>query len=240
MQLEDEQRDLALLNDEAENIFNEHYLANLSGPPPFVCLEEMHKPGQRCTALLEKTADALSSNVVALMLLSVQKDSLELNIQLAVKWVHSAFQKGRGNRERLIKLCIWAFPMIWYQSDQEVEEALVHLEYQFFDRLEDEFELSLLFKHIFSRLGSFVVNPPLSISNDDTHHMLIAIILILDNACLSYASQPQPDRNVALDMAYSRYKTSDTHMIVTSEYSAPSVEYSIPQLTEFILAHRLR
>jgi hypothetical protein len=46
----------------------------------------MHNPGQRCTALLEKTADALSSNVVSLMLLSVQKDNLELNINLAVKW----------------------------------------------------------------------------------------------------------------------------------------------------------
>ena len=46
----------------------------------------MHKPGQRCIALLEKTAGALTSNVVALMLLSVQKDNLELNIKVAVKW----------------------------------------------------------------------------------------------------------------------------------------------------------
>ena len=46
----------------------------------------MHKSGQRCSALLEKTADALSSNVVSLMLLSVQKGNLELNIKQAVKW----------------------------------------------------------------------------------------------------------------------------------------------------------
>jgi hypothetical protein len=46
----------------------------------------MHKPGQRCVALLEKTADALSGNVVSLMLLSVQKDNMELNITQSVKW----------------------------------------------------------------------------------------------------------------------------------------------------------
>jgi hypothetical protein len=46
----------------------------------------MHKPSQRCTDLIETTANALSSNAVALMLLTVQKDNLELNINRAVKW----------------------------------------------------------------------------------------------------------------------------------------------------------
>jgi hypothetical protein len=32
------------------------------------------------------TADALSGGVVALMLLAVQKDNLELNIKQAIKW----------------------------------------------------------------------------------------------------------------------------------------------------------
>jgi hypothetical protein len=68
----------------------------------------------------------------------------------------------------------------------------------------------------------------------------IAIILILENACLFYASEPQPDRNAALDRAYYRYKTSDIHFAARKEFSAPSVEYSISQFTEFILAHRLR
>ena len=45
----------------------------------------MHKPGQRCFDLVQTTANALSSGVVSLMLLSVQKDNLELNINLAVK-----------------------------------------------------------------------------------------------------------------------------------------------------------
>jgi hypothetical protein len=46
----------------------------------------MHRPGQRCTNLIEMTANALSGGVTALMLLSVQKDNLELNINQAVKW----------------------------------------------------------------------------------------------------------------------------------------------------------
>jgi hypothetical protein len=46
----------------------------------------MHKPGQHCTDLIEVTADALSGNVVALMLIAVQKDNLELSIKCAIKW----------------------------------------------------------------------------------------------------------------------------------------------------------
>ena len=46
----------------------------------------MHKHAQRCTELIEKTADALSGGTVAIMLLSVQKDNLELNIRQAVIW----------------------------------------------------------------------------------------------------------------------------------------------------------
>jgi hypothetical protein len=46
----------------------------------------MHKPGRSCTALVEKTASALSGSVAAIMLLAVQKDNLELNINRAVEW----------------------------------------------------------------------------------------------------------------------------------------------------------
>jgi hypothetical protein len=47
----------------------------------------MNKPGQRCTDLISKTASSLSSSVVRLMLLAVQKDNLELNINYAVTWL---------------------------------------------------------------------------------------------------------------------------------------------------------
>ena len=45
----------------------------------------MHKDG-RTTDLIEITANALSEDVVAVMLLAVQKDNLEPNIKQAIKW----------------------------------------------------------------------------------------------------------------------------------------------------------
>jgi len=86
MKLEDQRRDPALLDAEVESVFNEHYLASLTGPPPFVRLERMHKPGQQCNGLIEMTADALRDGVVALMLLAVQAGhNLELSIRYAIR-----------------------------------------------------------------------------------------------------------------------------------------------------------
>ena len=51
-----------------------------------LCRLGMHKPGQRCTDLIEMTANALSGDVVALMLMAAQKDNLELSIKYAIKW----------------------------------------------------------------------------------------------------------------------------------------------------------
>ena len=45
----------------------------------------MHKPDQRCTDLIEVTANALSGDVVDLMLMAVQRDNLELSVKQAVK-----------------------------------------------------------------------------------------------------------------------------------------------------------
>jgi hypothetical protein len=50
------------------------------------CHVGMHKHGQRCIDLLEVTANALSGGAVALILLTIQKNSLELNIKEAIKW----------------------------------------------------------------------------------------------------------------------------------------------------------
>jgi len=44
----------------------------------------MHKHDQRCTDLIEVTADALSGDVVAIMLLAVQRDNLELGVKQAI------------------------------------------------------------------------------------------------------------------------------------------------------------
>ena len=45
----------------------------------------MHKVETRCDALLEATAEALNKDVLALLLLAIQKMDLELSIRIAVK-----------------------------------------------------------------------------------------------------------------------------------------------------------
>ena len=104
MKLEDEGRDLEThFETEVESVFHQHYLGSLSEPPPFVRLESedlfeavhthvnshpvgMHMRDQRCTDLIEVTANALSGGVVTLMLMAVQRDNLELSINKAVEW----------------------------------------------------------------------------------------------------------------------------------------------------------
>ena len=46
----------------------------------------MHKPGQKCSELIEVTANALSGEAVALMLMAVQRDNLELSAKQAIEW----------------------------------------------------------------------------------------------------------------------------------------------------------
>ena len=46
----------------------------------------MYKDGQRCTDLIKLTANSLSGDVVALMLIAVQKDNLELSVTFAISW----------------------------------------------------------------------------------------------------------------------------------------------------------
>jgi hypothetical protein len=47
---------------------------------------EMQKHGQRCAGLIEMTANSLSDSVVALMLVAVQRDNLELSVKEAIEW----------------------------------------------------------------------------------------------------------------------------------------------------------
>ena len=46
----------------------------------------LHKHGQGVTDLIEVTANALSGGTAALMLLTVQRNNLELSIKQAIKW----------------------------------------------------------------------------------------------------------------------------------------------------------
>jgi len=252
MKLEDHGRDIddpEILNAEMERIFNEVFLANLKESPPIVRLERLHKLGEWCTDLIKTTADALSGSVVALMLLTVQKNNLELNVNQAVKWAHSAFQRGNGSTERVIKICILAFPSIWYLGDdvsaprspeQEVLPDMEDLSLSLFSLSSSSSSSRERANALFSKLRSFLADPPLSISGDgQTHHKLIVTILILEHACLFYASQSKPTRDEALARAYSQYCASGAHKQMIEQFSALPKEYSSIQFTEFILKHLL-
>jgi hypothetical protein len=68
--LEDENRDLALLNDEVERMFGEHYLANLKGSPPFVRLEGEDFVNQpTCTILISAMQECTCMANAVLILL---------------------------------------------------------------------------------------------------------------------------------------------------------------------------
>jgi len=193
------------------------------------------------------------------MLLTVQKDNLELNINYAVKWVRSAFEGGSRSTETVIKLCIMAFPSIWDYLRLLEKQQEEGFESQFREfRLEGEFGRRELlgrrerqgeadrlmredneFKIVFSNLSSFLANSPLLTISDDTHHVLIAMTIILDDACIFYASELHPTREAALVRAYSRYSSSDIHIAVRKQFSAPPMQYSTLQFIKFILNNRL-
>jgi len=106
MKVEDQNRDAddpAIVSAEMESVLKEEFLAHLKESPPIVRLERMHKPGERCTNLMETTANSLSGNVVSLMLLTVQKDNLELNITKAVEWADPVLKRGDVNAVTKLK-----------------------------------------------------------------------------------------------------------------------------------------
>ncbi|KAI9446898.1 hypothetical protein BJY52DRAFT_1127835 [Lactarius psammicola] len=75
------------ISDVAEKQFQEHYLHPLGDDVRFVRLESgsrMHRQNMHCDELIEKTAAALNEDVVALMLLAVQRDNLELSVKTAL------------------------------------------------------------------------------------------------------------------------------------------------------------
>jgi hypothetical protein len=67
----------------------------------------------------------------------------------------------------------------------------------------------------------------------------IAITIILEHACLLFASKLNPTREKALDRACSEYKSSGIHHKVREQFSAPLIQHSIFLFTEFIIEHRL-
>lgn len=70
IKLEDQRRDPAFLDAEVDRTFDEQYLANLMGPPPFICLESENFNNQRACAILIsrlKECTNLTNGVMALL-----------------------------------------------------------------------------------------------------------------------------------------------------------------------------
>ena len=105
----------------AENLFQEHYLHPLGSDVRYVRLEsefgvlcrgymlifltEMHMPNRPCNGLLENTAAALNDDVIALMLLAVQRGNLELSVNMALnRWVSQL--RGQRGRSILTKIVV--------------------------------------------------------------------------------------------------------------------------------------
>jgi hypothetical protein len=64
------------------------------------------------------------------------------------------------------------------------------------------------------------------------------MILILEHACLLYATSSSPNSWDALNTTHTAYTTSNARTELPIRFPA-SQEYVIPQVTEFILQHRL-
>jgi len=128
-----------------------------------------------------------------------------------------------------------AFPSLWYWDYVVDDDDLNDQVGQFGDDNDSSRRKLLL-----DNLQSFTSELPLCISSDDTHHTMIATILILDRASLFYASPSRPTREDALNQACSQYKSSDTHTAVKERFLLPPKQYSISQFTGFVLSHLLQ
>ncbi|KAJ7897569.1 hypothetical protein B0H14DRAFT_2332481 [Mycena olivaceomarginata] len=82
---DDDERQQVNPQDECERIFKAEYLGRLGKGPKFVRLEGMDKSNARCDNLIGTTLEVLDPATVALMLLAVQVQNLELNIQYVVR-----------------------------------------------------------------------------------------------------------------------------------------------------------
>ncbi|KAN0140823.1 hypothetical protein V8E53_001267 [Lactarius tabidus] len=95
----------------AEKRFQDHYLRPLGDGVRYVQLESDH-----CKNLVEKTAEALNEDAVALMLLTVQKSNLELSVNMALRRC-SVYRHAKFDVKDVIKQCLFPFPYIWVRCE---------------------------------------------------------------------------------------------------------------------------
>ncbi|KAJ7241750.1 hypothetical protein C8J57DRAFT_72611 [Mycena rebaudengoi] len=106
---------------ETERIFEKEYLGKFDKRPTFVRLEGMHQPANRCDDLIKTTKDALNDGVVALMLLAVQRENLQLNVRTGVRW--AVDKHDAHDSIGLVAECLRAFPSLWFVSPRALPSA---------------------------------------------------------------------------------------------------------------------
>ncbi|KAJ7884357.1 hypothetical protein B0H14DRAFT_2564413 [Mycena olivaceomarginata] len=99
---------------QCEEIFKEQYLGRLRRESKFVRLEGMDQDDAHCNDLLRTTMDELNDGVVTIMLLAVQRGSLELNVRRAVDRCLAEVDMSLGTEDVMVKECLKAFPWIWF------------------------------------------------------------------------------------------------------------------------------
>ncbi|KAN0137755.1 hypothetical protein V8E53_004239 [Lactarius tabidus] len=98
----------------AENRFQQHYLRPLGDDVRYVRLKKMHMEDSRCDDLVETTAEALNEDVIASMLLAVQRDNLELSVKTALTRSRGAVSlPGFRAIRHAIRECLVPFAYIW-------------------------------------------------------------------------------------------------------------------------------
>ncbi|KAN0129487.1 hypothetical protein V8E53_012669 [Lactarius tabidus] len=98
----------------AEKLFQEYYLHPLGDDFRHVRLEKMHRPNSCCNELILSTATALNEDIVALMLLALQRDNLELSVKIAL---NRALSKAGSGVEDIVRECLIPFPYLWASVD---------------------------------------------------------------------------------------------------------------------------
>ncbi|KAI5988645.1 hypothetical protein F5J12DRAFT_510950 [Pisolithus orientalis] len=97
------------INEEAEKIFLDQYWSVIKGSSPkYVRLENMHKPGASCSALIIETANALHDDVLRHVLIAVQREGQKMSVEMAVESVNLE-SDGRS----ILRTCIGCFPHLW-------------------------------------------------------------------------------------------------------------------------------
>jgi len=192
----------------------------------------MHMQNSRCDNLIEKTAMALNNDVVALMLLVVQRDNLQLSVKAAL---NSALSYTGPEVNHIVRQCLFQFPYLWLVSDDsDLDHSDLDLHSSFnllssnsnFDNDSDSDWFTM-------KIMSLPSIQTLTISSHHHHHLILAVILILKQA--TFLRLSKLTREAALTRAHLDYQEANIDLKIQL-LMASSQEHSVALFAGFIMA----